>query len=307
MKAVRIHAFGGPEVLHVDDLETPAPAEGEVLLRVHAAGVNPVDCKTRSGAYPRVKSEKLPFTLGLDVAGVVERCGPEVEDLSEGDHVYAMLPDGGGYAEYARIPAALCASKPAEADHVHAAAVPLAALTAWQGLFDEGNLQAGEHVLIHGAAGGVGHFAVQLAKARGATISATCSGKDAAFVRGLGADQVVDYRSERFEDRVHDVDLVLDLVAGETQDRSWAVLKRGGTLVSTLAPPSRERVAGKAGRGLHYMARPNGRQLAAIGRLIDGGRVKPAVDSVFPLEAAAAAEQRLETDSVRGKVVLQVI
>jgi NADPH:quinone reductase-like Zn-dependent oxidoreductase len=307
MKAVRIHEFGGPEVLRVEELPVPEPGEGEVLIRVHAASVNPVDYKIRSGGYPRVRADRLPLILGRDVSGTVERCGPGVDMMNTGELVFAMLPEGGGYAEFATVPAALCASKPAESDYVQAAAVPLAGLTAWQGLFDEGNLQAGQHVLIHGGAGGVGHMAVQLAKIRGAKVSTTCSDEDLDFVRELGADQAIDYKHESFERVVGEVDLVFDLVAGETQERSWNVLKDGGTVVSTLSPPSREGAAAHHARGLNYMARPNGRQLAAMGRLIDSGRLHPIVDTTFPLESAAAAEQRLEHASVRGKLVLQVI
>jgi NADPH:quinone reductase-like Zn-dependent oxidoreductase len=306
MKAVRLNAFGSPEMLKVEEVPVPEPAEGEILVRIHGASINPVDHKIRSGNYPRVQPDKLPLTSGRDVSGTVERCGPGVTIWEPGAAVYAMLPeDRGGYAEFVAVPARDCAAKPEATDHVRAAAVPLAGLTAWQGLFDHGGLQEGQHVLIHGAAGGVGHFAVQFARARGATVSATCSPCDLEFVRGLGARQVVDYKNQRFEDLVHDVDLVFDLVGGETQDRSWSVLKQGGMIVSTLMPPSKEKAKGR-GRGANYLAQPSGPQLTEITRLVDAAKVTPTIERTFTLAEAADAQLRLENGSLRGKLVLQV-
>jgi NADPH:quinone reductase-like Zn-dependent oxidoreductase len=306
MKAVRIHEFGGPEVLRVETQPRPEAGPGEVLVRVEAASVNPVDYKMRNGGY--VPKSALPLTLGRDVAGVVDATASENGRFKAGDAVYAMLArDRGGYVEYVAVKAADCARKPERLDFIQAAAVPLAALTAWQGLFDYGHLTAGQRVLIHGASGGVGHFAVQFAKARGATVFATCSGDDVDFVRGLGADEVIDYRTERFEDRARDIDLVYDLVAGETQDRSWAVLKDGGAMVSTLKEPDAAKAAAKHARAAHYMAQPNGGQLAEIARLIDDGKVVPTIAAVFPLEDAAQAEKQLEDEHVRGKIVLEVV
>ena len=306
MKAVRIHEFGGPEVLRVEDLPTPEPGEGEVLVRVSAASVNPVDYKIRSGSYPKAGPDQLPIALGRDVCGTVERLGPGVASLEPGDVVYAMLPQGrGGYAEYVALPAEICARKPETIDAIAAASVPLAALTAWQGLFDHGGLKDGQHVLIHGASGGVGHFAVQLAVAKGARVTATARGEDRVFLEGLGAERVVDYKSERFEDVVRNVNVVFDLVAGETQDRSWAVLKEGGAMVSTLAAPSKEKAADRHAHAAHFMAHPDGGQLAEVARLIDEGKVRPAVEKVYPLEGAAEAERYLENEHVQGKVVLK--
>jgi NADPH:quinone reductase-like Zn-dependent oxidoreductase len=302
---VRIHEFGGPETLKVEDLPIPHAGPGEVRIRVMAASVNPVDYKMRNGGY--LPPDALPLTLGRDVAGVVDGVGSGVLGFAVGDPVFAMLDrDHGGYVEFVVQKAENCAIKPARLDFIQAAAVPLAGLTAWQGLFDQGGLQAGQRVLVHGAAGGVGHFAVQFARARGATVIATCSGADADFVKGLGASEVIDYHKERFEDRVRNVDLVYDLVAGETQDRSWAVLKEGGALISTLKAPDKAKAAEKHARAAHYMAQPNGAELAEIARLIDEGRVMPWIDRVFPLDAAAEAETRLERDHVRGKLVLEV-
>lgn len=305
MKAVRIHEFGGPETLRVEDLPMPKPGEGEVRIRVMAASVNPVDYKMRNGGY--LPSTALPLTLGRDVAGLVDSVGPGVQDFLAGEAVFAMLDRAhGGYVEYVTQAAGNCASKPAKLDFIQAAAVPLAGLTAWQGLFDQGGLQAGQRVLIHGAAGGVGHFAVQFARARGATVIATCSGRDADFVESLGASEVIDYHEERFEDRVLDVDLVYDLIGGETQDRSWQVLKTGGTLVSTLKAPDKAKAAARHARGVHYMAEPSGQELAEIAKLIDAGQVVPRIDRVFALDDAAEAETALEHDHVRGKIVLEV-
>jgi NADPH:quinone reductase-like Zn-dependent oxidoreductase len=305
MQSIRIHEFGGPDVLKLEEQPTPQPLAGEILIRIHAASVNPVDYKMRNGGY--VPRDQLPLTLGRDISGVVERLGSDVSDFQVGDAVYAMLPrDRGGYAEFVALNIAGCATKPERLDHVHAAAVPLAAVTAWQGIFDHGGLAEGQRILIHGAAGGVGHFAVQLAKARGATVYSTCSEDDLDFVRGLGADEVIDYKNQRFEDIAQDIDVVFDLIAGETQDRSWSVLKEGGIIVSTLQEPSRKKAAEHKARGAHYMAEPSSSQLAEIGRLIDAGRVRVEVGSVFPLAEAAEAERTLETEHVRGKIVLDV-
>ncbi|WP_211230439.1 NADP-dependent oxidoreductase [Inquilinus limosus] len=308
MRSVRIHEFGGPEVLAVEEIATPHPMAGEVLVRVHAAGVNPVDYKVRSGQYPPVGRDRLPVVLGRDIAGEVVESGGGRGDLpAVGDPVYAMLgPDRGGYADYAVVKSEEVAPKPEGLSDAEAAAVPLAALTAWQGLFDHGGLQPGQRVLIHGGAGGVGHFAVQFAKARGAFVATTVSGDDLAFAHELGADQAVDYKADRFEDRVEPVDMVFDLVAGETQDRSWAVLKPGGILVSTLGRPPEEKARAHRARGAGYMVQPNGRQLDEIRRLIEDRQVRPVVGAVLPLKEASAAHERLERHRLRGKLVLEV-
>ncbi|MDG3439497.1 NADP-dependent oxidoreductase [Nitrospirillum amazonense] len=305
MQAVRIHSFGGTEVLTLEDVPKPEPGDYEVLVRVQAASVNPVDYKIRSGKY--LPADQLPLTLGRDMCGTIEKCGRAVTGYTEGDAVFAMLPtDRGGHAEYVVANVAHCAPKPERLDPIHAAAVPLAALTAWQGLFDHGRLKGGQRVLVHGAAGGVGHFAVQFAKAYGATVYATCSEGDLEWVRSLGVDKAIDYKNQRFEDEVPEVDLVYDLVAGETQDRSWSVLKQGGVLVSTLTEPSADKAREHGAEGTRYTAHADGRQLVEIGRLIDAGRVRVQVDKVFALEEAAEAEHVLEDEHVRGKVVLKV-
>jgi NADPH:quinone reductase-like Zn-dependent oxidoreductase len=308
MKAVRMHAFGGPDVLSVDDVPLPQPRDDEVLLKVHAASVNPVDYKIRSGAYPVVKRDQLPFILGRDISGTVELLGTRAHTLRQGDPIFAFLgPDRGGYAQYVVVRAVEMAAKPDSLDHVAAASVPLAGITAWQGLFDHGALQSGQRVLIHGGAGGVGHLAVQFAKAKGAFVATTVSGQDVAFARTLGADQVIDYKTQRFEDEVRDVDMVFDLVGGDTQERSWAVLKPGGILVSTLTEPSADQARSHQARGTRYTAQVNAAQLGEIGRLIDAGQVRPHVQAVFPLPEAARAQATLEQEHVRGKIVLRVL
>ncbi|HEU4626976.1 MAG TPA: NADP-dependent oxidoreductase [Steroidobacteraceae bacterium] len=307
MKAVRLESFGGPETLRIVEIERPQPRDDEVLVEVHAASVNPVDYKIRSGKYPPIKQENLPIVLGRDLSGVVVARGAAVATLLDGDEVMAMLDRGSGsYAEYVALRADLCMRKPELLDHGEAAAVPLAGITAWQGLFEHGGLAAAQRVLIHGGAGGVGHFAVQFAKARDAYVITTCAGKDKDFVRSLGADEAIDYRAERFEDVVNEVDLVFDLVGGDTQERSWAVLKDGGTLVSTLAKPSERQAQIHEARAMSYVAHPDAAQLGEIVHLITEKKVRPHVDARFPLAQVAAAHEKLEHGHPRGKIVLEV-
>jgi NADPH:quinone reductase-like Zn-dependent oxidoreductase len=307
MKAVRIHEFGGTDVLRLEDLPRPEPELGEVLIEICAASVNPVDYKIREGRYPPIREANLPMTLGRDAAGVIAAVHAHVEGFVAGDEVYLMLPqDRGGYAEWATAPAEACAKKPKTLDMVQAASVPLAALTAWQGLFTYGDLKDGQRVLIHGASGGVGPFAVQFAKARGAYVFATTSGDTRDFVEGLGADRVIDYRDERFEDIASDLDLVYDLIGGETEARSWQTLKRGGRLISTVHEPDAAKAAAAGVSARRYTAQPDGGQLAEIAKLIDSHMVKVTVERVFPLGEAGEAERHLQDDHVTGKVVLDL-
>ena len=307
MKAVRIHEFGGPDVLRLETLPDPEPAAGEVLIAVEAASVNPVDYKIREGKYPPVGADKLPVTLGRDAAGVVLSCAPDVAAFTPGDKVYALLPqDRGGYAEKVATAATAVARMPTSLDFIQAASVPLAALTAWQGLFDQGGLKAGQRVLIHGASGGVGHFAVQFAKVRGAEVFATASADMKSFVQGLGADRVIDYKAERFEEIVRDADLVYDLIGGETLERSWSVLKPGGTLICTVQEPDQAKAKSLGVTAKRYTAQPSGDQLREIALLIDKGQVRVTLDQIFPLEKAADAERHLQNDHLKGKVVLKV-
>lgn len=307
MTAVLLESFGGTEALRVKQIDRPEPGDSEVLIKVHAASVNPVDYKIASGQYAAVKQDQLPMVLGRDISGTVVSCGRQVTGLQAGDEVFAMLDRAhGGFAEYVALSAELCAAKPAKLDHAAAAAVPLAGITAWQGLFDHGQLNSGQRVLIHGGPGGVGHFAIQFAKERGANVSTTGSAQDKDFLRLLGADQAVDYKSDRFEEVVHDVDLVLDLIAGDTQERSWAVLKDGGALISALAKPSEMLARERRARATSYMAQPNAAELGQIGQLIAAGKVKPYIEATFALDEAAKALQRLQHRHTQGKIVLEV-
>ena len=307
MHAIRIHTFGGPEVLQDDTLPIPEPKSDEILVRIHAASVNPVDAKIRKGGYPKVNDDALPVTLGRDLSGVVESCGPAVQYIAKGDAVFAVLDyDRGTYAQHVLVKPDEWARKPDNLSHIEAAAVPLAALTAWQGMIDNGGLKSGQRVLIHGGAGGVGHLAIQIAKAKGAWVATTCSGEDLDFVRSLGADQAIDYKTEKFEDRVSDIDLVYDLVAGETQERSFKVLKHRGALISTLEEPDKAKALYKNITIARYMAKPDAGQLAEIAELLRAGTVKPVIHATYKLADAAKAETALANEHVRGKIVLTV-
>ena len=306
-RAVRLSWFGGPDALMIDPSEVPQPQDDEVLVRVAAASVNPVDYKIREGKYPAVQEDDLPIILGRDLAGTIEAVGTRAHYmLSKGEPVFAFIgQDRGAQSDYVMVKAVELVAAPKTIDLVHAAAVPLAAITAWQGLFDHGGLAEGQSVLIHGGAGGVGHLAVQLAKAKGATVYATCGSDDVDFVRELGADTVIDYRQQRFEDVARDMDVVFDLVGGETQDRSWSVLREGGILVSTLVEPDAEKAAAHKVRAApRYTAQPNAAQLGEVADLIDAGQVKVVVSATYPLDQVREAYDRLEKGGIRGKVVL---
>lgn len=309
-RAVRLSWFGGPEALQIDPVAIPEPQDDEVLVRVAAASINPVDYKIREGQFPPVGEDKLPMILGRDLAGTIEALGTRAHYmLSKGEPVFAHIGfDRGAQSDYVVVKAVELVAAPKAIDLVHAAGVPLAAMTAWQGLFDLGGLGEGQRVLIHGGAGGVGHLAVQLAKAKGAEVLATAGPDDLDFVRELGADTVIDYRNQRFEDVARDVDVVFDLVGGETQERSWSVLRPGGILVSTLAIADPGRAEAHGVRAApRYMATPNAAQLGQIGELIDAGKVRIVVSETFPLDEVRAAYARLEQGHVRGKVVLTFV
>ncbi len=305
MKAVQIHAYGGPEVLKYEDVPRPAPQAGEILLRIQAAGVNPVDWKVREGYMKDVMPMQFPLILGYDVAGTVEEVGAGVTQFAVGDAVYADIKSG-GYAEYVAFPAKEAARKPQTLDFTGTASLPVAALTAWQALFDHAHLEAGQAVLIHAGSGGVGHLAVQLAKNKGAHVIATASSQNHDFVRSLGADEVIDYNTTKFEDVVHDVDVVFDTMGGETQERSWGVLKPGGILVSIVSPDTEQKAKAHGKRGLMMMAQNNTAQLTELAALIDAGKLKPHVERVFPLAEARQAQETSQGGHVRGKIVLQV-
>ncbi|MFJ3765540.1 NADP-dependent oxidoreductase [Streptomyces sp. NPDC090082] len=307
MRAVVVEEWGGPEKLVEREVERPEPGLNEVLVRVHAAGVNPVDWKTRASGG--LIEWGAPAAVGWDVSGTVEAVGPGVGGLRPGDEVFGMplFPrQAGGYAEYVVAPARHLAPKPASLSHVEAAALPLAALTAWQALVDAADVRPGERVLVHAAAGGVGHFAVQIAKARGAYVIGTASAAKHGLLRELGADEVIDYREAPFEDVVSEVDVVLDGLGGETAERSLKVLRSGGRLI-TLPGPDDVPAAPDGVRAVWVLVEPDHLGLREIAALVESGALRPVVDTVLPLSEAAKAHELGELGRTTGKIVLSVV
>ncbi|MGA8113688.1 MAG: NADP-dependent oxidoreductase [Actinocatenispora sp.] len=335
MKALLIRRYGGTDVLEFAEVERPRPGPGELGVVVHAAGINPLDHKIRAGKLRLLRGQTLPLILGNEVSGVVAEVGPAVTGFAPGDEVYARLAKdtAGGFAEQVTVPARYAAVKPKTLGHEQAAAIPLAALTGWQALTGFGTVGAGSTVLVHGGAGGVGSFAVQLARHLGATVVATASARNAELVGELGAEQVVDYRTEAFERRMRAdglaADLVLDTQGGAVLRRSFSVVRRGGSVVSvgaavpTPASVRDERavapvrgvmavanlpyryLARRAGCGYAYLfMRPDGGQLAELATLVDGGQLRPVLDRVFPFEEAMAALAHVERGGGPGKTVL---
>jgi NADPH:quinone reductase-like Zn-dependent oxidoreductase len=301
MKAVRMHAFGGPEVLEYEDVETPRIGPRDVLLRIEAVAVNPADWKFRAGRLGIPSLPPFPRTPGFDVSGVVEVTGIDVHNFEAGDEVYGRI-SGGGYAQYATVPANDLVAKPPSVDHIHAASVITPGLTAWQAL-DTLGLLPGDTILIHGAGGAVGSVAVQLATLRGIRVIATASAEDAAYVHELGALRVIDYKNERFEDIVHSLDGVLDVVGGETRARSWSVLRPGGVLVTTVGPLGP--VANPDVRGLAIVMHPNRDQVEELGRMLEDGALIIRIAEVLPLEEARRAHEDAERHLVHGKIILE--
>lgn len=308
MHAVRIHGYGGTEALVYEEVPRPVPEAGELLIRVHATSVNPFDVALRSGYLAGYFDHTLPLVLGTDVAGVIEENGGGVNGFSPGDAVYARsgVARDGAYAEYVVVPATDVALKPQTLDFVHSAALPHVTLTAWQALIQAADLTEGQTVLIHAAAGGVGHVAVQLAKMRGATVIGTAS-ENIDFLRELEVDQAINYATTPFEEVVSDVDVVLDTVGGETQDRSWSVLKPGGILVSAVQPPSEEE-AQVHGVRQHFIfsVPPIGEVLTQVAAMADAGDVSPKVSTILPLTEISKAHELIETGHTRGKIGVQV-
>jgi NADPH:quinone reductase-like Zn-dependent oxidoreductase len=306
MMAWRVHEFGPPETMKFERVPRPDPGPGEVLVRVRAAGVGPWDGWIRAGrsALP----QPLPLILGSDLSGDIEAVGPDVSGLRVGDQVYGVTNPRfiGAYAEYAPASAAMIARKPTSLTYVEAASVPVIAVTAWQGLFDQARLEAGQTVLIHGAAGNVGAFAVQLARRAGIRTVATAAAADVAFVRDLGADTVVDFQNQRFEDAARNVDAVLDLVGGETQKRSFQVLRRGGKLISAVSPPDRDLAMSCGIDASFFLVKVTSEYLTEVAKLIDGGDLHTRVGAVLPLVQAREAHFILEGHRLppNGKIVL---
>lgn len=303
IQAVDIHSFGGREVVRLEDVAFPEPSPAEVLVRVHAAGVNPCDWMVREGRFGPLP---MPRILGCDFSGVVETVGTEVTDFFAGQSVFGHSGFGGAFAELIAAPVGGLSPKPSSVSYEEAAATPLCALTAWQALFEFGDIQSGQKILIHGAAGGVGMFAVQLALRQGAFVIATASSRNLAFLRDLGANQIIDHTATRFEDVVKNVDVVLDLVGGETQDRSWKVLKTGGRLVSTVLAPSQERALLCGVRAKRMQTQMRADELTLLGDLVGNGEIKVMVEKVLPLSRAAEALEMSKRGHVRGKIVLTV-
>jgi NADPH:quinone reductase-like Zn-dependent oxidoreductase len=307
IRAVWIERFGGPEVVQVAAIPEPVPSAGEVLIKVAVASINPVDWKTAEGKYPPMGADKLPFVLGRDLAGTIEAIGGDAGDWAVGDRVCAFIgTDRGAQAERVVVKTDELAAVPRNVGFDTAGALPLAAMTAWQGLFVHGGLEAGQRILIHGAAGGVGHMAVQFARWKGATVYATASARDLDFVRALGAETAIDYKNERFEDVATDMDMVFDTQGGETQARSFGTLRKGGILVSTLEPDEKKAAEMGVRTVPRWHADPDGAALAEVLQLIADGQVKVEIARHFPLEDIRAAQRCAQEEHPRGKVVLDV-
>jgi NADPH:quinone reductase-like Zn-dependent oxidoreductase len=307
MRAAVIHQFGEPDVFRIETVPVPPPAAGEVLVRVEAAGVNPVDWKARRGVSMDLK---LPAVMGWDVAGTVAAVGEGAAEWQPGDRVFGMVNfpgHGGGYAEYVAAPASHLSRMPNGLDAVRAAAAPLAALTAWQGLFEHGGLRRGQRVLIQAAAGGVGHIAVQLAREAGAHVIGTASARNAAFVTELGADEVIDYHATRFEDVVQGVHLVLEGTGSQdVAERSVQTLAADGQMVTLAGTVNVERLRELGARAARMLVHPEREHLDAIARRLADGRLRVEVDRVLPLDDAASAHEHSETGRARGKIVLRL-
>jgi NADPH:quinone reductase-like Zn-dependent oxidoreductase len=309
MRAARIHSYGDPSGVKITQAPRPEPGSGQILIRVKAAGVNPLDWMVAEGKARSWLDHRLPLTLGWELSGIVEKLGADAGLFKPGDEVFGMidLSGDGADAEFAVSAEKNLASKPRALDFPGAAAIPVAALTAHQALFDAAELRAGQTVLIHAAAGGVGSMAVQLAKARGARVIGTASGPEHInLIRKLGCDDAIDYAASRFEDHVHDVDVVLDPVGGDSQRRSFRVLKKGGVLVALTEEPRQDLAREKGVRATMIGVKPNGERLAEIGKLIEDGKLRPVVNALFPLMDIKNALELSRSGHAGGKIVLTI-
>jgi NADPH:quinone reductase-like Zn-dependent oxidoreductase len=308
MKAIRIHERDGPKQLIYEDAPKPVPRRGDALVEVVAAGITPTELSWRSAYTTRDGCDRLPAIPGHEFSGIVAVSDGASKDIEDGEAVYALSDfwRDGSDAEFIAMAASDLAPKPRTLDFTQAAAVPLSALTAWQALFDHGKLAAEQKVLIHGAAGGVGSFAIQIAHWRGAYVIGTASSANLAFIRELGANEAIDYTAVRFEDVVRDIDLVLDTVGGDTLERSWSIVRRGGIVVTTVGDISEAKAVEYGVRGISFIVKPSGQQLRTIGKLIDDGHIRPQVSTVFPLAEARQAFNRGAGGHNRGKIVLAV-
>lgn len=308
MRAVRMHEYGTSEVLRLEEAPVPSPKAGEVRIRVHAAGVNPIDWKIRSGRLQKDYPVPLPYTPGRDISGTIEALGSGVTQWKIGDPVIAYS-DGGGFAEYAVVAEGDVARKPNRLSHEQAAGIPVASLTAWDTLIEAADVKQDQRVLIHGGAGGVGSMAVQLARWRGAHVIATASERNHEYLKSIGADEVIDYRTTRFEDAVRNIDVVLDTVGGDTLARSPAVLRRGGMLLSIVEVPSAQACSERNIRCPNWDAqdpRYAGERLEKLGQLFDAGKLEMTTEAIFPLSDANQALELSETGRARGKIIVKV-
>ena len=308
MKAVVVNEYGGPEVLKYQDAPRPEPKEDEILVRVIAAAVNPVDSYVRQGMFAKRGLDNRPAIIGYDISGVVEKTGANAKKFKAGDKVYSYLSvmRGGGYAEFAIAKESETALKPKNINFEEAAAVPLAATTAWQALIDTAKIDKGQTVLIHGGSGGVGSFAIQIAKARGAKVIATASTAHQDVLKQLGVDQAIDYTTTKFEEMVKDVDVVLNCVRADALGRSYGVVKKGGMIVSITDEPDQTECAKHGIRGARLGAHPDAKVLEELTKLIEAGRMKAIVSQTLPLADASKAHQQIETHHTLGKIVLKV-
>jgi NADPH:quinone reductase-like Zn-dependent oxidoreductase len=308
MQAARIREYGGPEVIHFEEVPIPTPGPGEMLVKVKAASVGPWDGWIRAGHS--VLPQPLPLTLGSDLSGVVEALGPEVATFAQGDEIFGVTNPRfvGAYAEHAIVSTGMAAKKPSRLDFVEAASVPVVAVTAWQAVHSQADVKAGQTLLIHGGAGNVGAYAVQLGKRAGANVIATASAEDIDFVRGLGADIVVDYRAARFEDAAKDIDVVVDCVGGDAQTRSFALLKRGGVLISAVSEPPQALAVEHGVRAHFFLVAVNTADLTRISSMFDREMLVLNIGAVLPLADAQTAHEMLEgvRRRPRGKIVLKV-
>jgi NADPH:quinone reductase-like Zn-dependent oxidoreductase len=306
MRAVVAREYGAPDVLKIEQVQRPEPNEDEALVRVIASSVNPADPLTLSGKYAKEFGTHLPLIAGYDIAGIVEKTGANVTKLKVGDAVYGYPTFGGGWADYVVVKEWEVAPKPKSLKFVEAAAVPMGAMTAWQALVDVAKLQPGQTILIHGGSGGVGSFAVQIAKARGARVIASASTANQDLLKQLGADVAVDYTKTKFEDVAKDVDAVLDPVGKDTLARSYGVVKKGGIVMSLVARPDPAELQKHGIRGAGISSHADAGDLTEVAQLIDAGKIKPVVTEVLPLTDAVKAQQQAATHHTRGKVVLRV-
>jgi len=310
IKAARLHGYGGADTIQVEEVSLADPQSGQLLVRVKAAGVNPIDWKIRAGYMQQTRPLQLPVTLGGDFSGVVEFIGTGVRNFTVGDQVYgqASVTNGGSgsFAEFVIAPAAGTAAKPKSVGHTEAGGLPLVGVSALQALTENLRLSTGQKVLIHGGAGGIGSASIQLAKHLGAHVATTANGNDIGYVKGLGANSVIDYKTQKFEEVVHDLDAVFDTVGGDTYIRSFKVLKRGGRLVSMLEQPRQDLMKEFGVEAFFQFTQATTERLTRLAEFVDRGALKVHVDKTFPLEQASAAMQHLENCAPKGKVVLKI-